>query len=172
MQTSVDRVCEHPSCDKTLTKQQSRFCSKSHAAYATKSWTYIKRPERNLNPCKMCSKPVKYNFAYCSEECKKQGKLQTVLAFCLKDGPSIKSASLKHQLFRIGLLTAECTWCGLTEWRGLKGPDAPLQMDHINGDKYDNRLENLRILCGNCHMQTPTYCGRNKSGVQRRSKVV
>jgi hypothetical protein len=40
-------------------------------------------------------------------------------------------------------------------------------MDHINGDKHDNRLENLRILCGNCHMQTPTYCGRNKGNGYR-----
>ena len=37
----------------------------------------------------------------------------------------------------------------------------PLQLDHVNGDRRDNRLENLRILCPNCHALTDTWCGRN-----------
>lgn len=48
--------------------------------------------------------------------------------------------------------------CGISEWNGVP---APLQLDHVNGDRRDNRLENLRILCPNCHAQTDTWCGRN-----------
>jgi predicted HNH restriction endonuclease len=43
-------------------------------------------------------------------------------------------------------------------WRGRL---APLHLDHRNGDRTDNRVENLRLLCPNCHAQTDTYCGRN-----------
>jgi 5-methylcytosine-specific restriction endonuclease McrA len=39
---------------------------------------------------------------------------------------------------------------------------APIELDHINGNHHDNRLENLRILCPNCHAQTDTYRGKNK----------
>lgn len=70
-----------------------------------------------------------------------------------------KGHGLKLKLFREGLKAQQCEWCGITEWRGLP---APLELDHINGDRDDNRLENLRILCPNCHAQTDTYGVRNK----------
>jgi 5-methylcytosine-specific restriction endonuclease McrA len=65
----------------------------------------------------------------------------------------------KLRLIREGVLTPLCAECGITSWQGLP---APLQLDHVNGDRTDNRLENLRLLCPNCHAQTPTYCGKNK----------
>lgn len=51
----------------------------------------------------------------------------------------------------------ECAWCGIATWR-----DQPLvlHLDHINGINNDHRLENLRLLCPNCHSQTPTYGNR------------
>jgi hypothetical protein len=48
--------------------------------------------------------------------------------------------------------------CGIKEWNGKP---ISYQLDHINGDNMDNRIENLRILCPNCHSQTSTYGGRN-----------
>ena len=52
----------------------------------------------------------------------------------------------------------ECLECGLTgEWQGKK---LTLQLDHINGNSKDNRIENLRFLCPNCHSQTETFSGR------------
>lgn len=58
-----------------------------------------------------------------------------------------------------GLLKEECVLCGQNNiWNGKK---LVLQLDHKNGNNKDNRIENLRILCPNCHTQTETYC-RNK----------
>jgi hypothetical protein len=52
-----------------------------------------------------------------------------------------------------------CEVCGGTEWRG--GP-MPLVLDHVNGDAGDWRVVNLRLVCGNCDMQSPTYKSRNR----------
>jgi 5-methylcytosine-specific restriction endonuclease McrA len=65
---------------------------------------------------------------------------------------------LKGRLLRAKLLQNRCQECGLVDWRGRR---LTMHLDHINGVKNDNRLENLRMLCPNCHSQTPTYSGRN-----------
>lgn len=70
------------------------------------------------------------------------------------------SGFLKKNLIRFNLLENKCNICGLPPiWN-----EQPLmlQLDHINGISYDNRLENLQIVCPNCHTQTDTYSGRNK----------
>ena len=53
----------------------------------------------------------------------------------------------------------ECAVCGISEWRGMR---LVLHLDHINGIANDNRYENLRMLCPNCHSQTDTYCNRTR----------
>ncbi|MCU1691541.1 MAG: hypothetical protein JWM64_632 [Frankiales bacterium] len=76
----------------------------------------------------------------------------------LRRGSRISSSSLRRRLLKEGLLDASCRSCGLTLWQGRP---VPLELDHVNGDNTDNRLENLRLLCPNCHALTDTYRGRN-----------
>lgn len=76
----------------------------------------------------------------------------------VEDSPIVSTWSLKNRLIREGILEDKCLECGISEW--LDQPLA-LHLDHVNGKRTDNRLENLRLLCPNCHSQTDTYCGRN-----------
>ena len=73
---------------------------------------------------------------------------------------SFQSYKLKKRLFIAGLKFKYCEECGWDK-KTLDGR-IPLELDHINGDSRDNRLENLRILCPNCHSLKPTHRGRNK----------
>ena len=67
--------------------------------------------------------------------------------------------SIKRRLLEAGLLRNECDECGLTSWRGKR---LSIQLDHRNGVRDDHRVENLRMLCPNCHSQTPSFAARNK----------
>lgn len=71
------------------------------------------------------------------------------------------TSNLKKRLYDAGLLIEECTKC--TQGPIWNGEPLVLHLDHIDGDRTNNLLDNLQILCPNCHSQTPTYCGRNKN---------
>jgi hypothetical protein len=69
-----------------------------------------------------------------------------------------KAYKLRRAMIESGI-PFRCAMCGMEpEWNGRP---LMLTIDHINGCRYDNRKENLRFLCPNCHSQTPTF-GRNK----------
>jgi len=75
------------------------------------------------------------------------------------DGSNFCGKSLKNKILKHKLLEYKCCECGNTgEWNNKK---LSLQLDHKNGVSNDNRLENLRFLCPNCHSQTPTFAGKN-----------
>lgn len=72
------------------------------------------------------------------------------IEYYLVKGSTIHSASLRRKLVRSGLKAQCCELCGLAEWCGRS---IPLELDHKNSDHWDNRLENLQIVCPNCHAQ-------------------
>ncbi len=87
------------------------------------------------------------------------GVYRKTLKEILTRGNYYQSYKLKRRLFVAGLKKPQCEMCGWAK----KSADGrvPLELDHISGDRYDNRLENLQILCPNCHSLQPTHRGRN-----------
>jgi 5-methylcytosine-specific restriction endonuclease McrA len=78
-----------------------------------------------------------------------------------RNGARIESHRLKRKLLDEGIFDPECATCGGTTWQGVP---IPLELEHKNGNRNDNRLENLELLSPNCHALTPTYRGRNIGG--------
>ena len=79
-------------------------------------------------------------------------------------GPKRHRGSIKVRLLSAGLKENRCEECGIADWRGK-----PLSMalHHVNGDGNDNRLENLKLVCPNCHSQTDNFAGRNVRRLRR-----
>jgi 5-methylcytosine-specific restriction endonuclease McrA len=75
---------------------------------------------------------------------------------------------LKHRIIQDGLLKYECVDCG--NKGEYNGQSLSLHLDHINGINNDNRLENLRFLCPNCHSQTETYAGKANKRIKVKVK--
>ncbi|MDP2586869.1 MAG: HNH endonuclease signature motif containing protein [Candidatus Komeilibacteria bacterium] len=79
----------------------------------------------------------------------------------LTENSNFQSFKLKSRLYNAKLKNPECELCGWNK----KSADGriPLELDHINGNRLDNRLINLRILCPNCHSLQPTHRGLNRN---------
>jgi transposase-like protein len=77
----------------------------------------------------------------------------------LVNGREVNRTHLKARLVAAGLKENRCERCGISDW--LDGT-LSMALHHVNGDGRDNRLENLRMLCPNCHAQTPNFSGRNR----------
>jgi hypothetical protein len=86
------------------------------------------------------------------------------LADVLVPNSRYNRGQLKQRLYREGLKERRCERCGQDElWLGRR---MSLILDHVNGDAYDNRLDNLQIVCPNCAATLDTHCGRNLDRVR------
>lgn len=72
--------------------------------------------------------------------------------------PHYQTNKLRMRLINDDIKNEECEVCGIKEWNGKK---LSFELDHIDGDRTNHKLENLRIICPNCHSQTETYRGKN-----------
>jgi hypothetical protein len=88
----------------------------------------------------------------------------------VKDSTYTSTNTLKKRLFKEGLLEEKCNACGMgTEWQGKF---ISLQLDHKDGDRCNNQLDNLRILCPNCHSQTDSFAGKCRKKPNKVRKTI
>lgn len=97
----------------------------------------------------------------------KNKKSPLVVEAILRNEQACSSSRLKGLLYKAKLKSEKCELCGIIDWNGTK---LVFHLDHIDGNNKNNLLENLQIVCPNCHSQTPTYCrGQGKSKVTLKS---
>ncbi|MFI6941742.1 HNH endonuclease [Streptomyces sp. NPDC050418] len=87
-----------------------------------------------------------------------KGALGDPLTLRSRSESRVPGKRLRKELLRLGV-PEHCAMCGRAEWCGRP---IPLEVDHQNGQWWDNRPANLRLLCPNCHSTTDTYRGRNR----------
>lgn len=83
-----------------------------------------------------------------------------------KKGNAIKSANMINAL--VNLRGWECENCHYVKWMGKK---IPLEVHHIDGDNLNNEIENLQLLCPNCHAQTDNFRNRNRNQSKKRDEI-
>jgi Zn finger protein HypA/HybF involved in hydrogenase expression len=92
---------------------------------------------------------------------KKDGKGYVPASEYIK-GSFVSAHKLRLKLLKEGIKEHKCEICGIVEWMGSP---APLELDHIDGNHFNNEMENLRILCPNCHSQTDTNSGKKNKRI-------
>jgi predicted nucleic acid-binding Zn ribbon protein len=146
-----------------------KYCSKRCGAVVNNAERTQRRRQqpKEVVVCVVCGKsferqPKQRDKKTCSDPCTNKCRgcrglkyTPETLFVCDKN---ISRGTVKRWGLAWGYLELKCGNCGITEWLGKP---APIQLDHINGIGWDHRIENIRMLCGNCHGQTETYAGKN-----------
>ena len=89
-----------------------------------------------------------------------KSKRELSLLDYLANSKDIQSNKVRKKLLDEGYKEHRCECCQLTEW--LNDP-IPLELHHIDGNRFNNQLDNFQLLCPNCHAKTDSYRGKNCS---------
>lgn len=151
-------------------KRHNKFCSCGCAVSHNNVGRYrrgagsldivtVARLQRTQQACATCKKVMTYT-KYCSQECATEARRAASRAKIIESGSFIaarsKGPAKRYMLEKQG---HNCAICKNTTWQGQP---IPLIMDHIDGDSGNNKINNIRLVCGNCDMQLPTYKNKNK----------
>jgi len=141
---------------KFITKQGKNICNKSwNSCPANRS--------KNSTGLKHCYNMNQRNGGFNDEAREKSiitKQQNQVSRFINGESNTLSNHAIKKLLLREYFIDDKCVICNLSEWRGQK---LNLELDHIDGNNFNNTLSNLRLLCPNCHSLTDTYCGKNKN---------
>jgi hypothetical protein len=141
---------------KTLTeynKTKNHFCSHSCSAKYNNEKRGIEKY------CEVCNKKlITYQKKYCSYKCQGEGK--TKIIFTKIDNGNATLYHVNYRNYLIDKYGEKCMKCGWSETHPITGK-VPVQMNHKDGNSENNSLDNLELLCPNCHSLTPNYGSLN-----------
>lgn len=175
----VTRYCQNIKCDtsfKVKPYTPNKFCSKSCATIVNN----LKRTSNILqNFCVTCGIPTKRSaYKYCSNKCQNLFSYREYISkwkLGLKDGNrGINAKTLSKHLRRYLLekYKNQCSVCGWDQKHSITNV-VPLEVDHIDGNSENNKENNLRLICPNCHSLSPNFRNLNKgNGRQWRIKYL
>ena len=171
-------ICKQCATEVEITSSKdyrSKFCGHKCAAI----YSNLHRARRT-SPMKVCLNCAvvcdNANAAkYCSERCSAIHRSSEVIRkwLCGEEDGSLKNGGLRPALrkYLIKKANYSCTECGWDKLNPITGK-SPLEVDHIDGDAFNNQIENLKVLCPNCHSLTSTYKALNKSTrINRPTKI-
>ncbi len=151
-----------------------RFCTKSCSATHNNMNRLPRFKEKNqrFNFCD-CGKQVSLYASRCLKCLGADKKEARVNAWLSGEWNATTTQGLASSIKRYLIKQAgyKCTLCGWNEINPVT-ERSPLEVDHIDGDCYNNRPENLQVLCPNCHALTPTYKGLNKNSKRKYRTAV
>ncbi len=151
------------SCNNEFSYSKDRkFCSKSCSATFNNK---IRSEEKSK--CLNCYKETNRRNKYCSNKC--QGIYKTKLYFDRIEMGITDLPSNNYKNYLIDKYGNKCMKCGWCEVHQITGK-VPIQLEHKDGDSSNNRLENLELLCPNCHSLTLTYGALNKGRGRKNRK--
>jgi hypothetical protein len=148
----IIKVCLN--CGDVLEKKhQTKFCSSSCSA------TYNnKLRDKKYKNCLYCDNEIESHKKYCNSQCTGNHKRKIIFERIENGDLTLPSKNYKNYLIeKHGEKCMECGWGEKNEYSG----NIPIELEHIDGDSENNRLDNLKLLCPNCHSLTPTYKGLN-----------
>ena len=116
----------------------------------------IPRQGNNSNTLKRLLDENNIDYSHFTGRARVYNNTSTSIKEYLSNSVKITSGKLRIKLLAEGLKENKCEICGITKWHGKP---IVCQLHHIDGNNQNNNLENLQILCPNCHSQTENYCG-------------
>lgn len=131
------------------------FCTQSCAAIFNNAKRLREAQEIKKKYCDFCKKECKTKF--CSMSCNLQSKYEALKTSWLNGEPNVPNKRLRKYLTE--LFGYKCKVCGISEWNGAK---ITLEVEHIDGNSENSNIENVCLICPNCHSQTSTYKSKNK----------
>ncbi len=164
----IRKICIE--CNNEINNHGVKFCSQScSATYNNK--LRIKKPSRLRHQitCVNCGKNGKsVGRVFCSKSCYVESNKKKVINKIESGDTTLYFTAYKKYLIeKHGCKCMECGW----DKTNITSGNVPIELEHIDGDSTNNKLENLKLLCPNCHSLTPTYKALNK-GNGRHSRMI